>query len=208
MSDAPTGDRATEAQADRDTDAAPLAAPSPPDAPPASNAPPIPEEAAPPLDREAPPAAAPSDTGDAGAETERLRGQWDRIREEVRRRSMRAGAMLNSGCEIKAFVPGAGGGDDTIELGFRFPKHVELVQSAENGAVLEAIRSVCSEALGRPVRVVPIVWDELQRAQSSAPSAPRGGGHLLDEARRLGAVPAGDAPEGEATGGDPAGDGA
>lgn len=195
----------------------PVASPAPPPAPPPAAAPPsappplAPPPSAPPPSAprlaEPPPAGqaaaeespaaagfAPPDAGPVGAETEQLRAQWDQIREEVRRRSMRAGAMLNSGCVIKAYVPAADGGDGTIELGFRFPKHVELVRSAENGAVLEAIRAVFGEVTGHSVQVVPLVWEELQRAPTAPPAARSGGGHLLEEARRLGAVPAAGAP--------------
>lgn len=183
----------TPAAAPSDTTRSGAAPPSPADAPPANK----------------PPAAAarpagagggasafePPDAAPASEQTEQLRAQWDEIRTAVRRRSMRAGAMLNSGCYIKAFIAATDGGDDTVELGFRFPKHVELVQSAENGAVLAAIREVMTEVVGHPLQVVPIVWEELQSAAAKPPASQSGGGHLLDEAKRLGAVaPSEEAP--------------
>jgi DNA polymerase-3 subunit gamma/tau len=125
---------------------------------------------------------APPDADSASPELAEIRSQWPRIRESARQRYHIAGAVLNTACFIKSFE------GDTVELGFRFPTHVTKVQ--EDAKVLQAIAEACSEVVGRPVRIVPLVWDALQQASAPAPSAQSKGGHLLQEALRHGAVPA------------------
>jgi hypothetical protein len=134
------------------------------------------------------------------AELSALREQLGEIREAARKQHNVAGALLNSRCYIKSIE------GDTVELGFQFPIHVEKAEG--NPEALAAIREAVGGALGRSVRVVPVVWDALQQAppaqqqRAEAPSgagaagapppageAPAAGGHLVEEARKLGAVP-------------------
>ena len=117
-------------------------------------------------------------------ELARARERWPLIQERARRRHNKAGALLNSGCHIKA-VEG-----DRVEIGFRFATHVDLVSNAEGGAVMRAIREAAADALERPVEVVAVLWEELGRVPRSPPAAPRsaGGGHLVEEALQLGAA--------------------
>ena len=112
------------------------------------------------------------------------REKWPLIQERARRRHSKAGALLNSGCYIKA-VEG-----DRLEIGFRFPTHVEIVSNAEEGAVMRAIRDAVADALERPVEVVPVLWEELAQLPRSSRQEPRGqdGGHLVEEALGLGAA--------------------
>ena len=130
-----------------------------------------------------------------------LRDRWDEIREQARARNDRAGAILNSVWQFKR-VEG-----DTIEIGFRFPNHVDLVRTLDDGKVMAAIRDVVSDTVGRPVQVSPVLWEALEQAAPRPPATTPGsadpggepvaaapasrsgaGGHLLEEAQRLGAV--------------------
>ncbi len=122
--------------------------------------------------------------GDVPEDLARAREKWSLIQEQARRRHSKAGALLNSGCYIKS-VEG-----DRVEIGFRFPTHVDLVSNAEGGAVMQAIREAAADALDRPVEVVPVLWEELGRIPRSPAAAPRsaGGGHLVEEALQLGAA--------------------
>lgn len=164
-------------------------------APPRREAPPTAGRDSPPAPREAPvpppPVVVPADEGPVPPELAKLRAEWSTVQEAVRLRSRTAGALLNSGCQPRAVT------GDTIELGFRFAKIVE--RAAADAPAMAAIREVLSELLGRSVQVTPVVWDAL-RAPAAGSTAERGavppgngGGHLLEEARRLGAVPLDDA---------------
>ena len=54
----------------------------------------------------------------------------------------------------------------------------------EDGKVLDAIREAVSEAVDRPVQVVPVLWEELEQTATPAePATGDGGGHLIEEAR-------------------------
>lgn len=129
----------------------------------------------------APPAFVPPDAADAPPALREIRGKWGGIREAVRKRSHKAGALLNTACDIKSFD------GDRIELGFRFATHVQKAQ--EDPKVMQAIREAVTEAVGRPVQVVPVVWDAMQQAAAPPPQPQSRGGHLLEEALRYGAVP-------------------
>ena len=71
-----------------------------------------------------------------------------------------------------------------MELGFRSPVHVEQVKTFEG--VLPAIQAAFSSAVGRPVEVVPVLWEELVRGAPPSPSR-SAGGHIVEEAVKLGA---------------------
>ncbi|MBM4416540.1 MAG: hypothetical protein FJ035_09995 [Chloroflexi bacterium] len=94
--------------------------------------------------------------------------------------------MLNTACYIKS-VEG-----DSIELGFRFPTHVD--KAREDQRVMDAIREAVSEAAGRPLSVRAVVWEALAQAPAPAAAAAAAStspasGHLFDEALQRGAVP-------------------
>ena len=121
-----------------------------------------------------------------------LREQLGEIRDAARAQHHKAGALLNSRCYIKSLE------GDTVEIGFQSPLLVE--KALGDPEVLQAIRGAVGDALGRPVEVVPVVWEALQGA--APPPQPgaqlggergaesgSGGGHLVEEARKLGAVP-------------------
>ena len=159
-------------------------APQPPQPRPQSAAATSPPAA--PVERETPRPSAPSpfvppDVADASPALVEIRGKWVDIRESVRKRYHKAGALLNTACDIKSFE------GDSVELGFRFPAHVQKAQ--EDVKVMQAIREAVSEAVGRPVQVVPIVWEAMQQASAPPPTPQSRGGHLLEEALRYGAVP-------------------
>jgi hypothetical protein len=117
-------------------------------------------------------------------ELESIRARWDDIRAAARARHHRAGAMLNSQCFIKSFE------GDRVEIGFSAPILIEKTQTMEEGAVMRAIRDVVIEAVGRPVEVDLVLWEDLQRAGSApAPKARSGVSHLVDEALKQGARP-------------------
>src|SRR5690606_7207174 len=110
-----------------------------------------------------------------------LRDRWDTIRDAARKLHFRAAALLNTG-----FVKSVEG--DRVVVGFRFENHVDMVRDAEGGRVRQAIEQAIAEATGRQFSVEPVHWGELQQA---GPSAARqsSGGHMVEEAQRLGAVP-------------------
>ncbi|MEE8337436.1 MAG: DNA polymerase III subunit gamma/tau [Dehalococcoidia bacterium] len=143
--------------------------------PPAASRPATPPRAAPPFE--------PPDAGEVSEELKALREQWGAIRGAARKRNMRAGAILNTQCYIKTFA------GDTVEIGFRFPAHVEQMQTLEDGQVMQAIRDAVVEAVGREVAVVSVLWAELEQTTGN-PAASRSGddgGHLVEEALKLGA---------------------
>ena len=132
-----------------------------------------------------------------------LRDRLGDIRDAARAQHHKAGALLNSRCYIKSLE------GDTVEIGFQSPLLVE--KALGDAEVLQAIRGAVGGALGRDVEVVPVVWEALQQAQPQQqradaatpgpgpgpragpqdgppPAEPsRGGGHLVEEARKLGA---------------------
>ena len=128
----------------------------------------------------------PPDEGEVSAELAGVRDQWEQIRETARKHNHRAGAMLNSQCFVKRFE------DDRLEIGFKSASLVEKTLALEEGAVMRSIQEAVSEVVGRTVEVVPVLWEELQHSSSPSggtPSAtsPAAGGHLTDEAVKLGA---------------------
>jgi len=138
-------------------------------------------EEAPSAPRPAPAPFVPPDADSASPELVALRAALGGIREAARKRYQPAGALLNTPCAIKSFE------GDVVEIGFRFPAHVEKVK--DDPKAMQAIVEACSEAVGRTVRVTPVLWDALQQAQAAAAPPQAKGGHLLEEALRAGAVP-------------------
>ena len=125
-----------------------------------------------------PPPFVPPDTGPVSEELAALRARWDDIRGIAKGLDFRAAAFLNTG--YPRSVEG-----ERVEIGFRFPNHVEqlLRQGEMTGAITEAV----SRVAGRPLEVVPVLWEELNRS-GQATSRRSGGGHLVSEATDLGAV--------------------
>ena len=143
----------------------------------------------------------------ASPELAALRERHAEIRDGARAAHQTAGALLNSRCYIKSFE------GDTVEIGFQSKLLVE--KALGDPDVLQAMRTAVGGVAGREVKVVPVVWEVLQSAappRTAAPAAaPPGGapppgapppaaappgappaergGHLFEEARRLGAVP-------------------
>ena len=143
----------------------------------------------------------------ASPELAALRERHAEIRDGARAAHQTAGALLNSRCYIKSFE------GDTVEIGFQSKLLVE--KALGDPAVLEAMSAAVGGVAGREVKVVPVVWEVLQSAappRAAAPAAPppggapppagpppagppaaappaERGGHLFEEARRLGAVP-------------------
>ncbi|MYE32876.1 MAG: DNA polymerase III subunit gamma/tau [Chloroflexi bacterium] len=144
----------------------------------------------------------PPDEGQVSPELAALRGQHDAVREAARERHRVAGALLSSRCEFKSFE------GDRVEIGFQSQLLVE--KALGDPEVLEVLRDAVGGVAGRPVDVVPVVWEALQRSApppqqrtadaappppaaappgASAPAPAASGGHLVEEALKLGAVP-------------------
>ena len=113
-------------------------------------------------------------------ELEDLRSQWDQIRLEAKKLNFKAGALLNTGY-LKALT------DNDVEIGFRFPNHVEQLVHNENGSLLEAVRQAISSIAGRDMNVKAVLWEELNKS-GPTPVQKTQGGHLVNEAMDLGAV--------------------
>ncbi|MDA1147766.1 MAG: DNA polymerase III subunit gamma/tau [Chloroflexi bacterium] len=142
----------------------------PSDAPPA---PPTPAAAAP-----AP--FVPPDAGDVSVELETLRANWEEIRAAAKKLNFKAGAFLTA-----AFLKSIDG--DTVQIGFRYPNHVEQMRENDGGALLKAVTQAVSQVANRELQVQPVVWEEMSDT-GPAPSPKTAGGHLVDEASELGAV--------------------
>jgi DNA polymerase-3 subunit gamma/tau len=120
------------------------------------------------------------DAGEVTAELAALRDQWDEIRGVAKQLHFKAGALLQA-----AFLKSAEG--DVVEIGFRFPAHVEQVRESEGGQVLAAVTQAVSQVAKRELTVQPVVWEELNHT-GPAPARKTSGGHLVEEAAELGAV--------------------
>ncbi len=96
----------------------------------------------------------------------------ERLRLSCREVDRHLAALLNGSCEVKEVREG------TIVLGFYWRFHLDQVGQPTRQRQLE---EVASRLLGQPVTV--------RCEMTQAPSRPRGGGHLLKEALRHGAVP-------------------
>jgi len=84
-----------------------------------------------------------------------LRDRHAAIRDAARSRHQNAGALLNSRCYIKSFDGG------TVEIGFQSQLLVD--KALGDHAVLQAMSDAVGSIAGCPVKVVPLVWDVLQR---------------------------------------------
>lgn len=120
------------------------------------------------------------DEGEVSSELQALRSQWDEIRGVTKRLNFKAGALV-----VTAFPKSIEG--DQVEIGFRYPNHVEQIRENENGGLLAALEQAISSAVQREVRVAPILWNELNNT-GPAPARKTLGGHLVEEANELGAI--------------------
>lgn len=144
-------------------------------APPPNAPPPQPAAAA-----QAAPSFAPPDNGDVSSDLQALRDRWDEIRGVAKQLNFKAGALLSA-----AYLKSIDG--DRVELGLRYPNHIEQLLHNENGALLAAVSQAVSQIAGRELRVEPVLWEELNNT-GPAPARKSSGGHLVDEAAELGAV--------------------
>ena len=135
-----------------------------------------------PTDKKQPPQiefAAP-DVEDIPRELEVLRSEWDQIRLMAKKLNFKAGALLNTGY-LKTLT------DDEVEIGFRFPNHVEQLTHNDNGTLIEAVGQAISSIAGRDITVKAVLWEELNKS-GPTPVQRTQGGHLVNEAIDLGAV--------------------
>jgi hypothetical protein len=122
----------------------------------------------------------PPDAGEVPAELEQLRARWDEIRAAAKKLNFKAGALLST-----AFLKSIEG--DAVEVGFRYPNHVEQIRENDAGALLVAVTQAVTQVAGRELTVVPVVWAEMNDT-GPAPAPKTAGGHLVEEASELGAV--------------------
>jgi DNA polymerase-3 subunit gamma/tau len=123
---------------------------------------------------------APPDSGDVSSELQALRDRWDEIRGVAKQLNFKAGALLSA-----AYLKSTEG--DQVEVGLRYPNHIEQLLHNENGELLAAVSQAVSQIAGRELRVEPVLWEELNNT-GPAPARKSSGGHLVDEAAELGAV--------------------
>lgn len=120
------------------------------------------------------------DEGEVSSELQVLRSQWDEIRGITKRLNFKAGALI-----VAAFPKSIEG--DRVEIGFRYPNHVEQIRENDNGGLLAALEQAISRVGQREIRVAPVLWDELNNT-GPAPARKTLGGHLVEEANELGAI--------------------
>ncbi len=158
----------------------PPSAQRPPGGVPAPDSPrPAPPEAAAPRPSASEPRApfVPPGEGVVSPELAQLRAAWDQVRDAVNAQDKKAGALLNKVSYARA-VEG-----DRVEIGF---VSRPLMEIAQGPGVLQRIGEAVGHVLGRPVQVVPVLWEELREAGGGPPSQPRSS-HLVDEALKQGA---------------------
>ncbi len=131
---------------------------------------------APPLTAVRPPFV-PPDIGPVSPDLAQLRAAWDQVRDAVNTQDKKAGALLNKVSYARS-VEG-----DRVEIGF---VSRPLMEIAQGPGVLQRIGEAVGHGLGRPVQVVPVLWEELRDAGGGPPSQPRSS-HLVDEALKQGA---------------------
>ena len=56
--------------------------------------------------------------------------------------------------------------EDNMEVGFQFRSHLDKVQ--EDANVMLAIREAVAQTMGRPVAVVPVLWEALRATFAAA----------------------------------------
>ena len=105
------------------------------------------------------------------------REHWRDIYSLTHRLNVKAGALLNSGCDIVEVEDGA------IVFGFRHEWMVGKMNSDDGGSNLKALQEAVSQVLGQGLNVRCVHAPET----TSRPVSTRRGGHLVEAARELGA---------------------
>jgi hypothetical protein len=125
-----------------------------------------------------PAATAPAPPPPSGPLTlEQARERWRDIYSLTRQLNFKAGALLNSGCDIVEVT------DSTIVFGFRSQWLAERMNSGDGGSNLKALREAVDRVLGQGYDVHCIHAPEAV----SRPVSGRRGGHLVEAAREMGA---------------------
>ncbi len=108
---------------------------------------------------------------------EQAKERWGEIYALARQLNFKAGALLNSGCDIVEVVDGA------IVFAFRSEWLVERMSSGEGGANLKALQEAVDQVLGQGNEVRCIYAPEA----AGRPGSGRRAGHLVEAAREMGA---------------------
>jgi DNA polymerase-3 subunit gamma/tau len=108
---------------------------------------------------------------------EAARERWPDIYSLTRQLNVKAGALLNSGCDIVEVQDGA------AVFGFRHEWMVGKMNSDDGGSNLKALQEAVARVLGQDVSVRCIHAPEA----ASRPFSARRAGHLVEAAREMGA---------------------
>jgi DNA polymerase-3 subunit gamma/tau len=108
---------------------------------------------------------------------EAARERWPDIYGLTRQLNFKAGALLNSGCDIVEAADGA------VVFGFRQEFHVRKMNSDDGGSNLKALQEAVGRVLGQDVSVRCVHAPDA----ASRPASARRGGHLVEAAREMGA---------------------
>ena len=108
---------------------------------------------------------------------ELAREHWRDIYSLTHKLNVKAGALLNSGCDIVEVEDGA------IVFGFRHEWMVGKMNSDDGGSNLKALQEAVSQVLGQGLNVRCVHAPET----TSRPVSARRGGHLVEAAREMGA---------------------
>ena len=121
------------------------------------------------------PARAPAPSGPLTVEQARER--WRDIYSLTRQLNFKAGALLNSGCDIVEVE------DGTVVFGFRNQWLAERMNSGDGGSNLKSLQEAVNQVLGQGHDVRCIHAPEA----AARPVSGRRGGHLVEAAREMGA---------------------
>jgi DNA polymerase-3 subunit gamma/tau len=121
------------------------------------------------------PARAPAPSGPLSLE--QVRECWQDIYSLTRQLNFKAGALLNSGCDIVEVENG------TVIFGFRSQWLAERMNTGDGGSNLKSLHEAVNQVLGQGHDVRCIHAPEA----TARPVSRRRGGHLVDAAREMGA---------------------
>lgn len=152
---------------------APATAPPPKEGAPAPTKAPAGKAEASEPDAEKPRAPAPS----GPVTLEQAKERWGEIYALARQLNFKAGALLNSGCDIIEVA------DGVIVFGFRSEWMVEHMSTGEGGANLKALQQAVDQVLGQGNEVRCVYAPEA----AGRPGSARRAGHLVEAAREMGA---------------------
>jgi hypothetical protein len=108
---------------------------------------------------------------------EQARERWRDIYSLTRQLNFKAGALLNSGCDIVEVE------DGTVVFGFRNQWLAERMNSGDGGSNLKSLQEAVNQVLGQGHDVRCIHAPEA----AARPVSGRRGGHLVEAAREMGA---------------------